>query len=449
MLDRLGSSLKSTLKKIAGAVFVNEKLIDELVKDIQRALLSADVNVKLVFSLTKQIKQRALNEKTPATITKKEHLVNIVYEELVKFLGEEKSEIKIEKKKPFKIMMVGLYGSGKSTSCQKISKYYSKRGYKVAAVGLDVYRPGAMDQLQQLCDKIKIKCFVDKKEKDPLKIYKKYEKEIKEFDLLLIDTSGRDALSKELINEIEKLNDKIKPDENLLVINADIGQAAESQAKQFHESCGITGIFVTKMDGTGKAGGSLSACSATGAKVKFIGVGEKEDDIEVFNPTGFVSRLLGMGDLEALLEKSKEALEGVDAESLKEKIEKGDFSLIDLYDQLKAMKKMGPLSKVIDMIPGMGNVNLPKELVGVQEGKLKKWKFIMDSCTKYELEHPEEITRTRIERIAKGSGSGVGEVRELLKQYKQSKKMMKMMKGMGNEKDMSKLMKKFKGKMKI
>ncbi|MFH1972908.1 MAG: signal recognition particle protein Srp54 [archaeon] len=442
VLDKLGNSLKNTLGKIAKAMFVDEKLINELVKDIQRALLQADVNVRLVFELTKSIKERSLNEKAPSGVSQKEYLVKIVYDELVKFLGGEKNEIKIEGK-PFKIMMVGLFGSGKTTTISKLARYYMNRGFKVCTVGLDVHRPAAPEQLKQLSDKLNVTCFIDKDEKNALNIYKKYEKEIEKFDIVLVDTAGRDALSQDLIEEIRELNYNIKPQEKLLIISADIGQAAQKQAEAFHESCEITGVIITKLDGTAKGGGALSACAVTKAPVKFIGVGEKPEDLESFNPKGFVGRILGMGDIEALLEKAKDAMDLEDAEDLGKRMLKGDFNFLDLYEQMQAMSKMGPLSKVMDLIPGMGGMKIPKDMLEGQEGKLKKWKIIMQSCTKEELEDPDLITRNRIERIAKGAGVEVREVRELLKQYKQSKKMMKMMKGSG---DPEKLMKKLQGK---
>ncbi len=444
VLEKLGGSLKNTLSKIAKAMFVDERLINELVREIQRALLGSDVNVKLVFELTKSIKERALKEKAPAGVTQKEYLVKIVYEELIKFLGAEKAEIKIEKKKPFKIMMVGLFGSGKTTSISKLARYYSNRGFKVCAVGLDVHRAAAPEQLKQLCEKVKIDCFIDKKEKDALKIYKKYEKDFAKYDILLVDTAGRDALSDDLISEIKGLNKHIKPDENLLVITADIGQTAQAQAQAFHDACGVTGVLVSKLDGTAKGGGALSACAATSAPVKFIGVGEKPEDLEVFNPKGFVGRLLGMGDIEALLDKAQEAFDKDQAEDLGKRMLKGDFNFLDLYDQMTAMTKMGSLSKIAEMVPGFGKMKIPKDMLNVQEEKLKKWKFILQSMTKKELEDPDIITKSRVERIAKGAGVETSEVRELLKQYKQSKKMMKMMKGGG---DPEKMMKKLKGKM--
>ena len=444
VLEKLGESLRNTLKKITNSVFVDERLIDELVRDIQRALLVSDVNVSLVFELTTRIKKRALEEKTPTSISKKEHLVKIVYEELVSFLGANQKGITIkEGKKPFKILMVGLFGSGKTTSIGKLAKYYFKRGYSVACLGLDVHRPAAMEQLEQVCKAANIACFVDRKEKNPSKIYKNFEKEYPKYDILLIDSSGRDALSKDLIQEIETLNKIINPDEKILVISADIGQAAKTQAEAFHNSVFITGVLITKLDGTAKAGGALSACAVTGAPVKFIGTGEKIDDLEEFDPEGFVGRLLGMGDLKALLSKASEAMSQEQAEDLGRKFLKGEFNFLDLYEQMMAIRKMGPLSKIVELIPGMSNANIPKDMLNVQEEKLKKWKFIFQSMTREELENPEVLTRNRIDRIAKGSGTTGSEIRELLKQYRQSKKLVKVMGGSaGKEPDMNKLMKK-------
>ncbi|MBD3249636.1 signal recognition particle protein [Candidatus Woesearchaeota archaeon] len=445
VLDKLGSSLKDTLKKIAGSTFVDEKLVNELVKDIQRALLHSDVNVQLVFELSKRIKERALKEETPGSLTKKEHLVNTVYEELVKFLGEEAAGIEADKK-PFKIMMVGLFGSGKTTTIGKLAKHFQKRGKKVCAIGLDVHRPAAPQQLKQVMSQINATAFIHEGEKDPVKIYKEFEKEIEEYDIVLVDTAGRDALSDDLIAEINKLNELIKPDEKLLVISADIGQAAQKQAEAFHDSCGVTGVIATKMDGTAKGGGALTACAATEAPIKFIGTGERIDDLEPFNPKGFVGRLLGMGDIEALLEKAKEAIPEEKAEDMSKKFLKGDFNLMDLLEQMKAMKKMGSLSKLMEMVPGMGQLKLPKDMLNVQEEKMKKWEYAANSMTQEELEDPDILSASRIDRIAKGSGVSSKDIRELIKQYRQSKKMVKMFKGKGT-KNMEKMMKQFKGKL--
>jgi len=432
VLDNLGSKFREILNKVAKSIFVDDKLINELIKEIQRALLSADVNVKLVSELTKSIKERALKEKTK--LDQRTQIVNIVYEELTKFLGDEKSELEITKKQPFKIMMVGVFGSGKTTTISKLANYYKKRGYKVATLGLDVHRPAAIDQLEQLCSKLKVDCFTDRKEKNPVKIYKEFSDKYSKYDILFIDTAGRDSLDKELIKEIKEINDEIKPDEKLLVISADIGQVAQELAEGFHKNCGVTGVIVSKLDGTARAGGALTGTAATGAKVKFIGVGEKADDLETFNPKGFVSRLLGMGDLEALLEKAKEVIDEENAGDIKDRLTSGEFNLNDLYEQMKAMKKMGPLNKIMEMIPGFSGLKMPKEALQVQEGKLEKWKYIIDSCTKKERNDPELIDSKRAERIAKGSGTTISEVRELIKQYRMAKKMMKMMKGKDPEK---------------
>jgi signal recognition particle subunit SRP54 len=445
VLEKLGSSLKATLEKIAGSVFVDESLVNELVRDLQRALLQSDVNVKLVFELSNKIKKRALDEKAPGGITKKEHIINILYEELVVFLGGEGYKIEISKK-PFKIMLVGLFGSGKTTTAGKLAKFFQKRAAKIAMIQLDVWRPAAFTQLEQLGKQVNVPVFGDPKEKNPEKIFKKFEKELKEFDVVIIDTAGRDALSDELVEELNNINKLVKADERLLVISGDIGQAAENQAKMFHDTVDVTGVIITKMEGTAKGGGALSACAVTEAPVKFIGIGEKINDFEEFNPTGFVSRLLGMGDIETLLEKAKEAVTEEEAEDMGKKFLKGDFNLVDLYEQMQAMKKMGPLSKIAELIPGMGQLKMPKEALEVQQEKLEKWKFIMDSCTKQELEDPDIISGNRMERIAKGSGTSVREVRELIKQYKQSKKMVKMLSG-GNMNNMDKMMKRM-GKIK-
>ncbi|MEM4267326.1 MAG: signal recognition particle protein Srp54 [Candidatus Woesearchaeota archaeon] len=444
VLEKLSESLKNTLQKIANAVFVDERLINEIVKDIQRALLQADVNVQMVFKLSEKIKQRLLKEDIPPGLTKKEYTVKVVYEELVAFLGGGEKKIDITKK-PFKIMLVGLFGNGKTTSAGKIAKYLLKRGYSVALVQTDTWRPAALQQLKQLGEKINAPVFGIEHEKNPLKVIQQFQKEYQKFDVVIFDTAGRDALSDELVAELNDISKAISADERILVIGADVGQAAEKQARAFHDSCKITGVMITKMEGTAKGGGALAACAVTQAPVKFLGVGEKIDDLEEFRPEGFVGRLLGMGDIEGLLAKAHEAMTEKEAEDLQKRLIKGEFTLIDLYEQMHAMKKMGPLSKIIEMIPGMGQIKLPKEALAVQEEKLEKWKYIMDSCTKDELEQPEIIERSRIERIAKGSGTSTGDVRELVKQYREAKKMLKMLKGGGSPRDFDKIMKRMGG----
>lgn len=444
VLDNLGSSLKNILAKITKANVVDAKLINELVKEIQKALLQSDVNVQLVLELTNGIKKRVLGEETPSGLTKKEQLVKIVYEELVKFLGKE--EVKIDpKEKPTKIMLVGLFGNGKTTTAGKLAKFYQKRGFKVGVMQTDTWRPAAYQQLEQLAKKINVPFFGIKGEKDPVKIFTTFEPELNKLDIAIVDTAGRDALSDDLIEELNKLNKTVNAQHRLLVIGADVGQSAKKQAEAFHETCNVNGVIITKMDGTAKGGGALTACSVTQAPVVFLGVGEKIDDLEKFVPERFVSRLLGMGDIESLLEKAKEAISEEQAEDLGKKFLKGEFNLLDLHEQVSAMRKMGPLTKLIELVPGFGKMNLPKEMLEGQEENLKKWRFIMDSCTKEELEDPEIISAQRIDRIAKGSGTGVEDVRGLLKQYRMFKKVSKMMKGGGKDKKLKQMMKQFGG----
>src|SRR3989338_6661669 len=254
VLEKLSSSLKETLTKITNALFVDEKLINELVKDIQRSLLQADVNVQLVFELSKKIKERALKEDSPKGLTKKEHLVNIVYEELTVFLGGENTRIEITNK-PFKIMLVGLFGNGKTTTAGKLAKFFQKRGNKIAVVQTDTWRPAAYDQLQQLAERIHVDFYGNKKEKNPVTIYKAFESKASEYDVIIVDTAGRDALSDELISELQEINSAVKPDHTLLVMSADVGQAAQKQAQTFHDTCGVQGVIITKMEGTAKGGG--------------------------------------------------------------------------------------------------------------------------------------------------------------------------------------------------
>lgn len=442
VLDKLGDGLRGALSKLTGAAFVDEKLINEIIKDFQRALLQSDVNVKLVFALTNKMKERA-KEKAPPGLTKKEQLVNIIYEELTAFMGGENTEVDL-KQKPTIIMLVGLFGNGKTTTAGKLAKYYTTRGKKVALVSTDTWRPAAFEQLKQLGAQVGVPVYGDPNAELPQEIWNHFRPQLDGMDIIICDTAGRDALSDELVEEIKTLDAAVNAHEKLLVVAADVGQSAQSQAQMFHDTTGVSGVVITKMDGTAKGGGALSACAVTGAPVKFIGVGEKIDALEQFKPKNFVGRLLGMGDIESLLEKAKLAMQGEDTEEISKKLLKGDFTLIDLHNQMAAMKKMGPLNKVIEMIPGMGGA-IPKDALKAQEKSLEKWKYIMQSMTKEELEDGEKLSSSRIERISQGSGQSASEVKSMIKQYRQSKKMMKMLKGKASEKKMKKMMQRMGG----
>ena len=440
MLEKLGSGLRNALKKIAKAGYIDKAVVDELVKDIQRSLLAGDVDVKLVFDLTQKIRKRVLEEKPPKGMTPKEHAVRIVYEEMVIFLGE-KADIPI---KPGRILLCGLFGSGKTTTAAKLARFYQKKGLKPALVCCDVERPAAYEQLQQLSEQIHVPFYGEKGSKDSGKILEKALSTLKA-DVIIIDSSGRDALDEKMIDEIKNLHDIAEPEEKILVIPADIGQAARAQAEEFKKNLGITGVIITKMDGTAKGGGALTACSVTGATVKWIGIGEKIDAFEIFDPQRFVGRLIGWGDIQALMEKAKEAIEPEKAEKMADKLMSGKFTLSDFYEQIKSMQRMGPLKNVMEMIPGMPTARLPKDFdPAKQEMKMRKWKYAIESMTKEEKEDPNIISATRIARISKGSGVPESDIRELIRNYNQSKKMMKMLGGGGKRGALGKLARKFK-----
>ncbi len=439
-LDKLGKALNSALKKLARSSTVDEALIREIVRDIQRALIQSDVNVRLVLQLTRRIQERALNEKPPAGVSLKEHVIKIVYEELTNLLGKEAVPLEI-KEKPTILLTVGIQGSGKTTTIAKLARYLQKRGYKVGLVCTDTWRPGAYYQLKQLVDPYNIEVFGDPNEKDAIKLAREGVEYFKEkgVDVIIVDTAGRHKEESTLIEEMRQISEAIKPHEVILVIDGTIGQQAYHQALAFKEATPIGSIIVTKLDGSAKGGGALSAVAATGAPIKFIGVGEKIDDIEPFDPKRFVSRLLGLGDIQGLLEKIEELQK--EQEFKEEDVEKflrGKFNLKDMYAQLEAMQKMGPLQKVLQMIPGLG-YSLPDDVIKVGEEKLRRYRVIMDSMTEEELENPDIINYSRIKRIARGSGTSTREVRELLTQYNQMKKMFKSL----DRRKLAKMAKKF------
>lgn len=419
MLDKLSSAFKKGFDTIASSIFLDKKKVELIVKDLQRALIQADVNVHLVKELGEKIKSSASDEKIKE-IDRKEHLTKMLHDEISKLLGEEKNEIKIQKDKKTKIMLVGLYGAGKTTTAGKLSAYFSKRGLKTAMISLDTYRPAASDQLEQLGKQTKISVFTDKEEKNPIKLYKKFEKDLEKFDLVIIDTAGRHNLDKDLVKEIKNLTEEIKPDYKLLTIQADIGQTAKSQSLEFKEACDINGVIITRMDSTAKAGGALTACKETNSPVFFIGTGEKMNDIETFNPKSFISRLLGLGDLEGLLERVQSAIDEKSQKKLKTKLEEGKLDLKDFQEQLKQMSNVGGFSKIAGMIPGFGKAKIPENMMDIQEEKIKKWQNAIDSMTHEEISNPEimEKQTSRLSRIAKGSGTTTTEIRQLLKQYK-------------------------------
>jgi signal recognition particle subunit SRP54 len=423
VLDRLGSSLNDALKKIFRAPVMDEKTVKELVRDIQRALLQGDVNVKLVLEVSKRIEERALKEKVPPGVSRREHVVKVVYEELTRFLGEKPASLKIEPGKRKVLMLVGIQGSGKTTASGKLAKYFQKRGLKAALVCTDTYRPGAYDQLKQLAGRINIPVYGEPKEKKSEKIALRGLKQFKDYALVIVDTAGRHKEEKGLIAEMKRLEKAIKPDEAILVIDGTIGQQAAVQARALHEATPIGSILVSKLDGSARGGGALSAVAAIGAPIKFISAGEKLGDIEPFVPSRFVGRLLGMGDLQSLVDKVRDAEVKVPEKKARAFLS-GKFTLTDMYKQFESMKKMGPLKGLLKMIPGM-SYNIPDEQMNMAEDALKKWRVIIQSMTPKEREKPKILSSSRIRRVARGSGTTEKEVKELIKQYNNMRKMMK------------------------
>jgi len=455
MLEKLGEVLKKATNKIANAILIDKNLVDSIIKDLQRALIEADVNIPLVKEISDKIKQAALDERAKE-VDKKEHMIKLLHDELTAVLGEKK-QLKL-KTKQNKIVLLGLYGAGKTTTIAKLGNYYAKRGNKVALVGLDVHRPAAKEQLRQLAEKNKLTVFIDEKETNAVKTWKKFKPKLKDYNLILIDTAGRHNLDKGLVKEIKELNKEIKPTELILILPADIGQAAKKQAQEFQDAVNISGVIITRMDSSAKAGGALTACAETKAPVYFIATGEKINDIEEFNPKSFLSRLLGMGDLQSLIEKVKSVTDEKSQEKIQKKLEQGKLGLDDVIEQVKSMNSLGGFDKIKGMIPGIGDVKL-KDTSKLEEAqdKTKKWEHIVKSMTPEEKNNPEifddkKTATSRINRIAKGAGVTNSEIRSLLKQYKMLNEMIKagssadISKGF-DQKQLMKLAKKFgKGK---
>jgi signal recognition particle subunit SRP54 len=442
MLDNLRTGLRGAIKKIVGASDINEQLIDSLCKDIQRALLQSDVNVKLVLEITKRIKERAINEEPVRGLTRKDHIITILYGELARLLGYtgqtikniDKSQqidekiISFEPNKQSVILMLGIQGSGKTTVTAKIARWLLKHGYSVGVIGADTWRPGALTQLRMNCSRINVEVYGEEQNSNAIDIVRKGLEhfKIQKVDITIVDTAGRHKEELSLLDEMRTMREVINPDLVLLVIDGTIGQQAYNQAKAFHEAVAVGGIIVTKLDGTAKGGGVLAASAVTGAKVIFIGTGERIDDLEVFSPTGFVGRILGMGDVKAILEMAR-GLELQADENQAKRLLSGKMTIEDFYAQMENVGKMG-FRNVIDNLPGLSGM-VKEDQLDALEGKMEKWRFIIQSMTRDEKKNPDIINESRRKRIARGAGITEHEVKDLVKQYSNSKTMMKQAKG--------------------
>ena len=428
MLDNLKNNLRAAIKKIVNSSGVDEELIKELSKDVQRALLQSDVNVRLVLEITKNLEERSLNETPPPGLSRKDHIVKILYDELAKLLGKE-TEFSFQAGKQNKVLMLGIQGSGKTTITAKLSKFLTKQGYKVGVVGADTYRPGALVQLKTMCEKANVEVYGDEKNKDSPQIVKNGIKHFEDsnLDIILIDTAGRHKEEKTLLDEMKEIKKAAEPDLVLLVIDGTIGQQCFSQAEAFHKIVPVGGIVITKLDSSAKGGGAIAASAATGAQIMYVGTGERIDDLEKFSPTRFVGRLLGMGDIQALLDLAKRLESEADDVRLK-RISSGKMNMDDFYYQLEEVTKVGSLKGFLDNMPGLSGMVKEDQLDQV-EGRVEKWRYIIQSMNKEEKADPDLVNASRIKRIARGSGWAEHEVKELLKNYKNSKNMMKASKG--------------------
>ncbi len=418
VLDSLGKSLRGVLQKIAKGSVVDEALLGDVIRDIQRALLQADVNVQLTLDLTKRVRRRATEEKPPSGASLRDFLVRIIYEEIRGILGKDRPF----DAKPMRILLAGLFGQGKTTTAGKLARYLQKKGVRVALVAADIHRPAAIDQLEQLAKKIGADFHADRNERRAEVIVRDALAKIPPHTAVILDTAGRSGIDAELIEELKRIRTVAAPDEVLLVLDAAMGQAAGRSADAFHKAVGLTGVVLTKLDGSAKGGGALSAVAASGAPILFIGTGEHLDELERFEPTRFVSRLLGMGDIQTLLERFEELSNKEAAEEAAKHLMRGKFTLRDMRAQLESLGQMGPMSKILSMFPGFGGAKLDDQQLDATQARLRRFRAILDSMTAEELDDAALIKAERIHRIARGSGQKPQEVRALLKQYETTRR---------------------------
>lgn len=404
--------IKDSIQKFSSKGVADEEAVNQLVKDIQRDLIKADVDVTLVQELSDEIKEEALKEDLPSGLTRKEHVVEIVYNKLENLLGEE-AEIQIE---PHTVLLAGLYGAGKTTTAGKLADYYRKRGLKTGLIAADTDRPAAHEQLKQLAEDADTEFYGEKNNDDPVEIIENGKEKL-DADMIIVDSAGRNSLDQELTTQLQKMSQAIQPDEKYLVIPADIGQSAKTQAQQFDEAIDITGVIVTKMDSSAKGGGAITACKQANAQVKFIGDGETLTDIKKFRPVDYVSQMIGQPDLESLLEK----VEQLDTDP--EEMLEGDFTLEDFQQQISQVTDAGMMEEVMQQLP-FGSSKMPDNLANMTEKQVSNYNYIIDSMTKEEKQDPSMINKNRVERIAKGSGTTTEQVRNLVKHYRQTKNMM-------------------------
>jgi signal recognition particle subunit SRP54 len=441
MFESLTDKLTNALRNLRGVGKLSEENMADALKEVRAALLAADVHFKVAREFIERVQQAVVGQEVLKSVTPGQMVIKIIHDELVKLLGEGTTELSATR--PLKILMVGLHGSGKTTSTAKLGKLLKKKGARPFVVACDVYRPAAIDQLEILAKQEELGFYCDRTSKDVPAIGVKAldAATAANADIILFDTAGRLQIDTELIDEVKKLSARVQPDEIILVADGALGQEAVNVAKAFHDALSLTGLILTKMDGDARGGAALSIKSVTGVPIKFVGTGEKTGDFEVFHPDRLASRILGMGDVVSLVEKAQETIDQKEAERMAEKMRKADFNLEDFLAQMQQVKKMGSMQSILGMMPGMSGVELP----GDADKQMKRTEAIILSMTVQERRKPQILNGNRRIRIAQGAGVKVVEVNQLMKQFEQMQKLMKMMKG-GNQKKLMRQMEAMRGK---
>ncbi len=429
MFESLSEKLQKTFRDLRGLGKLSEKNMKEGMREVRLALLEADVNYKVVKDFVTQVQEKAVGREVLQSITPGQQLVKVVHDELVHLLGENAESVQFASSPPTVIMLIGLQGSGKTTSAAKLARFLRGRGHRPLLVAADIYRPAAVRQLEILADQLELPSYSEANSKDPVGICKNSIQRAREqgCDLVILDTAGRLHINDELVQELQKIRDCVEPSEILLVADAMTGQDAVNVAETFHSRVGITGVILTKLDGDARGGAALSVRAVTGKPIKFAGVGEKLDAFEIFHPDRIASRILGMGDVLSLVEKAQETIDEKRALELQEKLLKAQFTFEDFQQQLQQLKKMGPLDELMAMMPGMNKF----KGLQPQEKDLVKVEAVINSMTMKERQLPHIIDGSRKRRIAKGSGTSVSDVNRLLKQFQQMQKMMKQVRRSG------------------
>ncbi len=442
MFDQLTDKLNNAFRKIKGVARITERNIEEPLREIRMALLEADVNYKIVKQFTESVKNKALGTDVSKALNPGQQFIKIVHDELVNVLGEKSEDLKLDPKKTNVIMMVGLQGSGKTTSSGKLAAYLKKQGFFPFLVPADVYRPAAIEQLNVVGKAVNVPVFDIGEDRNPVSIAKKAVKEAKDkgFNVVIIDTAGRLHIDEELMKELKDIEKEVNPDEILFTVDSMTGQDAVKSAAAFDKELPLTGIILTKLDGDARGGAALSVKFTTGKPIKFIGIGEKYTDFEKFHPDRMASRILGMGDVLSLIEKAEEVVDKKKAEELERKIKKDQFTLEDFREQLLQLTKMGSMEKILGMIPGMSQIKNASKMM--DDKKIAHLIAIINSMTPEERRNHQIINGKRRKRIARGSGRPVQEVNQLLKQFVQMRKMMKQLSNpsfLGKMKNLKKL----------